>query len=723
MIRRSGLALIGMLIAGAAIAAAPVPDYETVRAGFVSSEAWLLDRRGEPLSSLRLDPKVRRLEWVRLDELSPRLTEALVASEDRRFYEHGGVDWQAFVAALWDNLQRGIDGRRPRGGSTISMQLAGMLDASIRSRGAPRSLGQKWDQAMAARELESRWSKARILEAYLNLAAFRGELQGVAAAARGLFGKAPSGLDEAESAILAALLRSPNAAPALVGERACTVAAQAGFAGGCGRIGDLAVAALSGRYRIHPEVDLAPHLARRLLAEPGSRVTSTLDARLQRYATDALARHLGELAGRNVEDGAVLVLDNATGEALAYVGSSGELSQAGQVDGVAALRQAGSTLKPFLYGLALERRLLTAASVLDDSPLSLATPVGLYVPQNYERHYLGKVSLRTALGSSLNVPAVRTAELVGIDALHDRLLAFGLSSLTQAADYYGPALALGSADVSLLALTNAYRALANGGESGPVRFEPGAAAARGRRAMSAAAAFIVADILADRAARAPVFGLENPLATRVWSAVKTGTSKDMRDNWCVGFTGRYTVGVWVGNFGGSPMRDVSGISGAAPVWREIVHYLHGAEPSVALAAPAGVVARQVSFSPQIESSRREWFLAGTETARVETLADDRGPLPRITYPPDGTILALDPDIPADRQRVLLQARPQGAGLAWRDADRVLESDGGLTAWIPRPGRHRLALLDADGRELDAVSVEVRGAAALEETQQQGGESR
>jgi penicillin-binding protein 1C len=181
--------------------------------------------------------------------------------------------------------------------------------------------------------------------------------------------------------------------------------------------------------------------------------------------------------------------------------------------------------------------------------------------------------------------------------------------------------------------------------------------------------------------------------------------------------------VWVGNFGGSPMRDVSGISGAAPVWREIVHYLHAAEPSVAPAAPAGVAARQVSFSPQIEASRREWFLAGTETARVETLPDDRGPLPRITYPPDGTILALDPDIPADRQRVLLQARPQGAGLAWRDADRVLESDGGLTAWIPRPGRHRLTLLDADGRALDAVSVEVRGAAALEETQEQGGESR
>jgi penicillin-binding protein 1C len=720
------MVMLSWLAVASAAVAGPRPSYEAVRAGFISSEAWLLDRRGEPLSSLRIDPKVRRLEWVRLDDLSPRLKEALIASEDRRFFDHGGVDWQAFVAALWDNLQRSLDGRRPRGGSTLSMQLAAMLDGSLKSPGAPRTLGQKWDQAMAARELEGSWSKAHILEAYLNLAAFRGELQGVAAAARGLFGKDPGGLDGAESAILAALLRAPNAAPALIGRRACLVAAQAGFAVDCGRVETLAVAALSGRYRLEPEVNLAPHLARRMLTEPGSRIRSTLDADLQRFATDALVWHLAELSGRSVEDGAVLVLENATGEVLAYVGSSGDLSQAGQVDGVAAMRQAGSTLKPFLYGLALERRLLTAASVLDDSPLRLGTRAGLYVPQNYERHYLGKVSLRTALGSSLNVPAVRTAQLVGIDAFHDRLLALGLNSLTQPADYFGPALALGSADVSLLALTNAYRALANGGEFGPVSFRPSDTATRGRRVMGAAAAFIVADILADRAARAPVFGLDNPLGTRVWSAVKTGTSKDMRDNWCIGFTERYTVGVWVGNFGGSPMRDVSGVSGAAPVWREIVHFLHFAEPSGAPRPPGGLVARLVSFSPPVEPQRREWFVAGTETSRIEVVPEDGGPAPRIAYPPEGTIFALDPDIPADRQRVMLQTRPGPTGLVWRTADEMFEADGGRAAWTPRPGKHRLVLMDGSGRELDAVSVEVRGGLAhesLEQTQEQGGEQR
>ena len=174
-------------------------------------------------------------------------------------------------------------------------------------------------------------------------------------------------------------------------------------------------------------------------------------------------RHLRELEGRNVEDGALVVLDNATGEVLAWVGSSGELSRAHEVDGVLAPRQPGSTLKPFLYALAIERRMLTAASILDDSPLAVTLPTGLYVPQNYDRTFKGQVSLRQALASSLNVPAVRTLALVGYDPFYLELKRLGFSTLTRDADHYGYALALGGADVTLLDLTNAYRALANGG--------------------------------------------------------------------------------------------------------------------------------------------------------------------------------------------------------------------------------------------------------------------
>ncbi len=326
----------------------------------------------------------------------------------------------------------------------------------------------------------------------------------------------------------------------------------------------------------------APHLARTLLKRPGERVTSTLDARVQRHAADTLQRHLRELDGRHVEDGALVVLDNATGEVLAWVGSSGELSRASEVDGVTARRQPGSTLKPFLYALAIETRLLTAASLLDDAPLAVTTPAGLYVPQNYDRGYKGHVSLRQALASSLNVPAVRTLAVVGYEPFYRQLKALGLNTLTRDADHYGYSLALGGAEVTLLDLANAYRTLANTGVSTPVRTVPGGLAHEPVRVIAPGAAYIVGDILSDPAARALTFGLAGPLATRYAASVKTGTSKDMRDNWAIGYTARYTVGVWVGNFSGAPMHDVSGVSGAAPVWREIMDFLHEGDAPAAL---------------------------------------------------------------------------------------------------------------------------------------------
>lgn len=320
------------------------------------------------------------------------------------------------------------------------------------------------------------------------------------------------------------------------------------------------------------------------------RVQSTVRAPLQRFAVQTLQQQLRELHGRNAEDGAVVVLDNATGAVLAWVGSSGVLSQASEVDGVLALRQPGSTLKPFLYGQAIAERRLTAASLVDDSPAQINTASGLYIPQNYDRQFKGWVSVRTALAASLNVPAVRTLVMVTPDAFHRQLGAVGLP-LRESGDYFGYSLALGSPEVPLLHLTNAFRTLANGGRMGPVAFatppattKAGAASAT-TPALDPRAAFIVGDILADGNARARTFGTDSVLATRFWSAVKTGTSKDMRDNWALGYSSRYTVGVWVGNASGAPMWDVSGTSGAAPVWAALMNHLHQNEPSRPPAPP------------------------------------------------------------------------------------------------------------------------------------------
>jgi penicillin-binding protein 1C len=691
--------------------AQPIPSFAEAKAGYQPSEAWLLDRNGEVIGIKRINNKARRLEWLALNEISPATQELLLLSEDKRFYTHSGVDWLALFATGSTNLWHFIDGKHPRGASTLTMQLAGFLDPTLAPANTRRTLAQKWQQIATAREIEKSWSKQQILEAYFNLASFRGELVGIHAASFALFGTQPSALNRPQSLLLVALLKGPMAKPELVASRACTLlkVAQHENDPGCEAMHDLARVALDANNQHIPQDSIAPHLAQKLLDQPGVRVTSTLDANLQRAAIQSMRQHLMSLNGQNVKDSAAIVIDNRTGDVLAYVGSSAELSGAANVDGVSALRQAGSTLKPFLYGMAIEERRLTAASVIDDSPIQLITPMGLYIPQNYDRDFKGMVSVRTALASSLNVPAVRTLGLVGVDNFTRTLRTYGLTSLTEDGDHYGFSLALGGVDVRLLELTNAYRALANQGEWRPLRFTTVERAKGNKQVLSRQAAFIVASILSDRGARALTFGLENPLAMRVWTAAKTGTSKDMRDNWCIGFSSRYTVGVWVGNFNGEPMRDVSGVSGAAPIWRDLMDYLHRGNASASPKPPRGIITQEVRFTPAIESPRTEWFLTGTETSEirlVSTNSTDQQSHARILYPTNGTIIAMDPDIPINHQRVQLSAKGSEQ-VEWAlDGNNV--GRGTDVGWIPTGGRHRLVLSDPQGNELDAVRFEVRG---------------
>lgn len=706
-----------VLIAACAHSAWALASFEELRQGFRSSETAVLDRHGELLQRVRTDAMVRRGQWIALADVSPALRTAMVLSEDRRFYEHSGVDWRAVSSAAWGNLWN----TRTRGASTITMQLAGLLDDDLRRGNGGRNLAQKLGQTLAAQGLERTWRKDQILEAYLNTVPFRGEIVGIDALSRTLFGKAPHGLDEREAAVAAALVRAPNAKPAQVAQRACEVmrAMEAGRKVDCEALEMFASAALQ-RKAFEASEGIAPHLGRRAVASglaKGARapdsVTTTLRAPLQRFALATLQRHLRELHGRNVEDGALVVLDNASGEVLAWVGSSGELSRAGEVDGVLAQRQPGSTLKPLLYAQAIAEWRLTAASLLDDSSEQIQTAGGLYIPQNYDRQFKGYVSVRTALAASLNVPAVRTLVLVSPEAFARQLRAAGIA-LAQSGDYYGYSLALGSAEVSLLSLTNAYRTLANGGRAGATRFlaaSPPSSPAQ--VALDARAAFIVGDILSDANARARTFGLDSVLGTRFWTAVKTGTSKDMRDNWAVGWSRRYTVGVWVGNASGAPMWDVSGTSGAAPVWAEVMGFLHRTEPSRAPVPPDGLVRARVRFGDELEAAREEWFIAGTQQAlfALPSAAPAAESAARITAPSDGTIIALDPDIPPTHQRVRFEAEGGGTQLRWR-MDGKPFARGASAQWLPWPGRHVVELVDARGQVADQLRLEVRGAGVV-----------
>ncbi|RZJ25999.1 MAG: penicillin-binding protein 1C [Haliea sp.] len=730
LVKRRWSALL--LIAACACPAWAAATFDEVKREFRPSDTLVLDRSGEVLQRLRTDATVRRGQWVALPDISPALRTALVLSEDKRFYEHSGVDWRAVSAAAWGNLWN----TKTRGASTLSMQLAGLLDEDWRASAGGRSLPQKIGQTVSAQLLETRWRKDEILEAYLNLVPFRGEIVGIDALSRTLFGKAAHGLDEREAAIAAALVRAPNAKAAQVTQRACGVlkTMQAPVKVDCEGLDLFASAALQ-RRAFDATEGVAPHLARQLLRQTApegqtrpAAVTSTLRAPLQRFAVATLTQQLRELRGRHVEDGAIVVLDNATGEVLAWVGSSGELSAAAEVDGVLALRQPGSTLKPFLYAQAIAEKRITAASLIEDSSSQIQTAGGLYIPQNYDRQFKGLVSARTALGASLNVPAVRTLVMVSPDAFHKQLKSAGLP-LKETGDYYGYSLALGSSEVSLLSLANAYRTLANGGRFSAPAFAPVRKPAF-TPAIDPRAAFIVTDILADPLARARTFGTDSVLATRFWTAVKTGTSKDMRDNWAVGYSQRYTVGVWIGNASGAPMQDVSGTSGAAPVWAALIRHLHQHESSRAPAAPAGVLQSRVAFGgagrPPLEAARSEWFIRGTEQALFaidsgaahaqpagaggqkgfKLPAQAQGAPPRITAPASGTILALDPDIPPNRQRVTFSA--EGRNLRWV-MDGKAFARGQTAQWLPWPGRHVVQLVDSSGQVHDEIRLEVRGA--------------
>jgi penicillin-binding protein 1C len=699
------LALSFMIIFLFSATANALPTYQEVRQSYVKSDSLLLDRRGEVLHELRTDHLRRRLDWTPLRNISPAFMEAVIQAEDKRFYEHGGVDYRSIAAALI----QGLTSESLRGASTITMQLASMLDKGLQLKKGKRSVWQKERQILSAWEIEKKWSKTEVFEAYLNLVTFRGELQGILAASRGLFGKDPHGLDQCESLILASLIRSPNASSPEVSQRALYLNRVTNWQVAGDDIHAKVRQISLGPHFLRPQAALAPHIARQLLqSRPnGCTVPCTLDSRIQSFGMDRLTHHLVSLKSQNVKDGALLVLDNSTGDVLTYVSYSGEPSYSRFVDGVQAKRQAGSTLKPFLYGLAFDQRILTPASLLDDSPLDIAVISGVYQPQNYDSQFKGFVTSRIALASSLNVPAVKTLSLVGIEPFLRKLRQLGIKGLHESGDFYGPSLALGSADVSLWELTNAYRCLANEGQWSGLRLTLGEnGSTQKKRIFSKEATFLISDILSDREARSATFGLENPLSTRFWTAVKTGTSKDMRDNWCVGYSRKYTVGVWTGNFSGEPMWNVSGVTGAAPVWTEVMDFLHRHVSSIKRETLPGLVRKRIEFSQDVAASREEWFIRGTEP-NLQNQRTGRFN-PRILYPPSGTVMAVDPDIPPELQIVFFVSQVHGDDFQWVLNGSALKSTGRTISWIPKAGKYHLAIADKDEKVLDYVYFEVRG---------------
>lgn len=650
-----------------------MPKFEQIKSQNPSSEVVLLSSDGEQISSHRLDEKKRSFRWQTLDHVSPLFLQRLIQQEDRNFYSHAGIAWPSVLKATLMMPISFFEGRALRGASTLTMQLVKKI-FSISSK----NIFGKIEQLYLAYRLERVWSKNQILEVYLNIVDFRGELRGVEAASLGLFQKSSSSLNDVESQILVSLLRSPQVSWNTLSHRVCMamnrsanedsqVLADQNF---CLRLIEKYKPSWQ-NYSLPTSPQLAPHYFNFVLShsrEKKNYYQSLIQSDLQKMAIDELQTQIRSLKDQNVNDGAILVLDNQSGDVLAYVGSSGaELSQSPAVDFVQAKRQAASTLKPFLYAQAIENNLLEPGSWLEDSPMEIVFANGSYQPTNHDRQFYGWVRAASALSSSLNVPAVRLISELGVDRFWLSLKNLGFGPL-QEPDYYGPALALGVVEVSLWQLTNAYRQLAVG------------------QFVSAATSAKIFWMLSQHENRSLSFGIESNLLTSFPSAVKTGTSKDMRDNWCIGYTKKYTVGVWLGNANGAAMWNIMGITGAAPIWQKLITYLESTKPS-------------------------DSYLNSEEEKRILTRFSDlkRRPqlsLYRITYPTDKTVFAMDPGIPLQNQKIPLQATVLSSSVKQKNIRWFVDEKPVDHLWTPQKGKHKLELWSQDQKQ-DQIEITVK----------------
>ncbi len=622
--------------------------------GFAPSKVTsvrILDKNGVLLREV-LSEQDGRGRWCGSHEVAPSVMNAVIATEDSRFYSHPGVDPIALARAMMQNIRAG---RIVSGGSTITMQVIRNVYNS------DRTLMEKIREAWYALRLTRMMTKEEILVQYLNRVPFGNQLYGIDAAARTYFGKPALQLSLAEASLLAAIpnspaLNDPYKHPGRVRERQLYVLARMkseGFISEDERESaehePLVIVPRSAQFK-------APHFTTMILNQlsqeeksSASEISTTLDYSVQKSVEFLLSGHIARLKKHNVTDGAVVVINNRTHSLVALVGSKDFFDTAshGQVNGALALRQPGSTLKPFTYGLALENG-MTASELLADIPRSNGNSDVDFLPENYDKKYHGPVRMRIALACSYNVPAVRTLEQFGEEALLKKLHEAGFASLVHPSSFYGVGLTLGNGEVTLLELANAYSAIANAGDyhllrcidsirrvvvsfastqpksrldsSGriPMDMEPQAL-----RVFSPQVAYILSDVLSDEQARAPAFGVNSSLSLPFACAAKTGTSKDYKDNWTVGFTPEFTVAVWVGNFDATPMKLVSGITGAAPLFRDIMLFLHqSTSTSIEFARPDGVADARVCprsgmlVGKDCPGEVQELFIEGTQPREV-----------------------------------------------------------------------------------------------------------
>lgn len=591
----------------------------------------LVDRNDKPFFTLY---EGRTKTTASLSSLPKYISQAVISVEDKRFYQEPGFSIQGIGRALVNDVK---ENELSQGGSTITQQL---VKNTLLTQ--EKSFLRKYQEIFLALEVERRFSKDDILEMYLNTVYFGEGAYGISDAAKTYFGKDPSKLTIGESALLAAILPAPSAYSPLTGNREKAFSRQKIVLSEMESQGYITASqketAEEQNIIFNPQsVDInqtAPHFAlmvkqelidkygEQKVANSGFTVKTTIDISSQHYAENVVKTQVTNLRFNKVTNGAAVAIDPKTGEILALVGSHDWFDEDnGKINMVLRARQPGSSFKPIVYTRALERRLITPATVLDDKPIKY--PDG-YEPMDYDRKFRGDVLVRRALANSLNIPAVHVLEKVGIPDTLDFAKELGITTLKNPSSY-GLSLVLGAGEVPLLQMTEAYATFANNGTRIPpttileIKDKKGEVVYTHKpesiSVLSADVAFLISSILSDNNARAEEFG--NALTLSRPAAVKTGTTNDYKDALTIGYTPSLVVGVWVGNNDNKPMDSIAGSLGAAPIWRQMMEHMLAGTPIEKFSPSGGIIRLTICKEKGLRirnatsSAINEFFLPGT----------------------------------------------------------------------------------------------------------------
>ncbi|MCC7119362.1 MAG: penicillin-binding protein 1C [Anaerolineales bacterium] len=635
-----------------------LPSVDSLPEHLAQPSIRITDRNGVLIYDLLPQVGGREVS-LSVENIPQCMRDATIAVEDENFYAHSGVDPIGILRALWINT---ISGETVSGGSTITQQLARILLLDEHER-AERSLRRKIREAALAWQLTRRYSKDEILALYLNQSYYGGMAYGIEAAAQTYFGKPTSDLILPECALLAGLTQTPGlynpyTNPDLALERQRVALGLMEKHGLISSAEKRSAEEMPMAFNQAPYPMEAPHfvwlikdrldemfLSGALNPHESLVIRTTLDVNMQRKVEEIARRRIagfqnGDIITRNVNNAAVAVMDPKTGDVLALMGSVDYFNQEirGAINMAAFPRQTGSAFKPFIYALALEpaqpHPWTAATAVLDVTTHFVTHDGSVYTPVNYDGLQHGYVSVREALASSLNIPAVKTLEKVGLEDTAELAQQLGITTLNHL-DRYDLSLALGGGEVSLLELTTAYSALANQGVSvgrrlilsienadGKLLFEQ--ETGHPQQVISPQAAWLISDILSDDQARSRTFGLNSALKLDRMAAVKTGTTTNFYDNWAIGYTPSLTVGVWVGNSAFTPMQNVSGLTGAGPIWHDVMRAILEGQPEEAFTQPEGLEQATVCVlsgllpTENCRQTRKEWFIKGTAPTTYDT---------------------------------------------------------------------------------------------------------